>query len=613
MSSVAADPLNLPVDRAEINAGTVRRTAFYRQSRGEAIFTWLHHPDHGVLPGHGVVICPPIGYEQIHAHRGLRHLADALAQTGFPVLRFDYHGTGDSAGVDEDADRHETWLTNIRDAIAWMQNHLGCTQISLVGLRLGAALAVQVAQEQAVENLVLWAPVVKGRLYVREMKALALTATTKPQPLPEAPDDIEAAGFVLTKQTADALSRIDLLTSRPRCQHALIVTRDDLPADTRLLDHWSALGIDARQTALPGYADMMAEPHFTKVPRLAIGQIVDWLSAQPPPPAESSRQLTVIDAAPAEAWISGGHIHERAFQISDQPDLFGVISEPGNLTVEELPLVVLLNAGSAYHVGPSRLYTLLARRLAADGFRCLRLDMCGLGDSVTTDADKENETYAATAFRDVELTLKACQARLGANRVVLMGLCSGAYVAFQSAAQLANPVIVESVLINPLTFYWKDGMTLETAPAVAHGKFHYYWNAALQPRKWLKLLTGRTQLGILGAARMLIERLRQAAGAAVLAAPIPTNAEPGHPAVEDLPADLDRVAKAGRRLSCFFADSDPGYSILMFHARRKVNELRHAGLLDVTFIPDSDHTFSERVPRRAFLQAIAAHLANRYR
>ena len=30
----------------------------------------------------------------MHAHRGLRHLAEALAEKQFPVLRFDYDGTG---------------------------------------------------------------------------------------------------------------------------------------------------------------------------------------------------------------------------------------------------------------------------------------------------------------------------------------------------------------------------------------------------------------------------------------------------------------------------------------------------------------------------------------
>ena len=58
---------------------------------------------------------------------------------------------------------------------------------------------------------------------------------------------------------------------------AVIVARDDLHADSGLLDHLRGLGIDARQTIQPGYADMMAEPHYTKVPHEAIAEIVSWM------------------------------------------------------------------------------------------------------------------------------------------------------------------------------------------------------------------------------------------------------------------------------------------------------------------------------------------------
>src|SRR3954447_11756882 len=120
-------------------AGGVRRTAFYFESQGQWLFAWLHRRERGAHPDHGVLICPPLGHEQVHAHRRLRHLADALAEAGFPVVRFDYHGTGDSAGSDEDPERFPTWLANTRDALGWMTHRLGCQRLSLVGLRLGAA------------------------------------------------------------------------------------------------------------------------------------------------------------------------------------------------------------------------------------------------------------------------------------------------------------------------------------------------------------------------------------------------------------------------------------------------------------------------------------------
>ncbi len=128
-----------------VTAPAVERVPFYLESLHQGIFAWMHFCDSVRRFSHGVVICPPIGYEQIHSHRSLRHLADACARAGFPTLRLDYHGTGDSPGSDEDPARCETWLANIRDAHAWMRRELGCERMSLVGLRLGATLIARAA------------------------------------------------------------------------------------------------------------------------------------------------------------------------------------------------------------------------------------------------------------------------------------------------------------------------------------------------------------------------------------------------------------------------------------------------------------------------------------
>ena len=161
-----------------------------------------------------------------------------------------------------------------------------------------------------------------------------------------------------------------------------------------------------------------------------------------------------------------------------------------------MPLIVLLNAGSSYRIGPGRLYVFLARQLAAQGYRTVRLDFCGLGDSVTPDSKHENNPHSPTALRDVDLVLRDLQQRYGIGKIVLMGLCSGAYAAFQAAAQIQNSAVVESVLINPLTFFWKDGLTLDDSSVKQLVSSHYYAWAALRPMKWLKLLTGRSKIGL---------------------------------------------------------------------------------------------------------------------
>ncbi len=698
----------------QTSSGTesVRRTPFYLESQGQPLFAWLHHRVELTGFDHGVLICPPIGYEQLHSHRSLRHLADRLAQQAVPVLRFDWHGTGDSAGTDEDPARLTTWLANIRDAVRWMREQLGCRQISLVGLRLGGTLAALVAAELEIDNLVLWCPITKGRAYVREMKAISLTAEAAPRTV-DADGSIEAAGFVLSAETAGDLSQLDLLTSfaiqnetserggvsplalprrtdaaLPRRADAqepgglrrpaqkelkwtlgrvLLVSRDDLPDDVRLSDHLSATGLTVEQLRVPGFVEMMQEPHRSQVPEVAITQITTWLVQHISVTASATSMIDFRRATPNSALISPAvnslhneisqYLRKSAIRFSEQPDLFGIVCEPAIATSNELPLVVLLNAGSSYRIGPGRLYVFLARQLAAQGFRTVRLDLCSLGDSVSSDSTHENDPHPATAFRDVDLVLKQLQQRYGATKIVLMGLCSGAYAAFQSAAQIQNPALVESILINPLTFFWKEGMSLDVSPVKQLVSAHYYLDAALQPAKWLRLLRGQTKIGFVGAVKVVLRKLgvlglaktatrRDArkrscviepnqtasprggtsitvvadaasvgsdAGSirhdgAVIDGPIPS-----HPQEEDVPADLDRIANSGRTLSLFFATTDPGFSILTHYAQRKVKQLRRTGQLSVSFIPDADHTFTMRAARQALSREITDHLCRRYR
>ena len=57
-----------------------------------------------------------MGEEGRAAHRTFRRLAEELAEAGIVALRFDYDGTGDSAGLQDDPDRVAAWLASIEAA-----------------------------------------------------------------------------------------------------------------------------------------------------------------------------------------------------------------------------------------------------------------------------------------------------------------------------------------------------------------------------------------------------------------------------------------------------------------------------------------------------------------
>jgi alpha-beta hydrolase superfamily lysophospholipase len=576
----------------------VRRAPVYFGSRGAWLFGWVHRGDAAHTHRRGVVICAPGGHEQLHAHRALRHLADALAAAGFPVMRFDLHGTGDSDGADDDPDRIATWLANLRSAAGWMRDSLGCAEVSVVGLRFGAALAARAAADEPLADLVLWAPVLKGRAYVREMKFLSKAAGV---PL-EKGAAIEAAGFVLSEQTAQDLTDIDLIQLRPQCRRALLVDRDDLPADPQLLEHLRGLGIEVQRTVQSGFANMVAEPHLGKVPHQAIAEIVSWFCRGE---AGARAELPPEQAQPAAALVAGPGrelLRERALCICPRPNLFGILSEPvpDTTATVELPAIVLLNAGSAHHVGPNRLHVALARRLAAAGFRCLRMDLHGLGDSVTASSELENETYPPTAFRDVGLVMNFLKKEMGVGRMVLMGLCSGAYYAFQSAVQFDDPALLECVMINPLTFFWREGMVVETPQTMKLKIRQQIQSAALNGDPLSENSDDREH-------RCATEQPQRVRGAS------DTAAFPSHPATDDLAGDLVCAARTKRLLTFLFSRSDPGYDILTFSAKRLVDEMCATGQMRVGFIEGADHNFTRRVPREALLDAIVADLSGRYR
>ncbi|HEY1229489.1 MAG TPA: alpha/beta hydrolase, partial [Ramlibacter sp.] len=126
---------------------------------------WYHAP---TTPWHdlAVVLCPPIGFEAVSSYPTQVQLAMALADAGLPVLRVDYHGTGDSAGDSSSPDRVEAWLASIEAAGAQARLRSGATEVALLGIRLGATLAVEAARRLGgVDSLLLWAPCASGKAF----------------------------------------------------------------------------------------------------------------------------------------------------------------------------------------------------------------------------------------------------------------------------------------------------------------------------------------------------------------------------------------------------------------------------------------------------------------
>jgi len=201
---------------------------FYFGEEPNLLFGVYHPPQTGACSKVGVILCYPVGQEYIRSHRAFLRLARLLSSTGFHVLRFDFYGSGDSAGDGEQASVGR-WIADISTAVDELRGGCDVGRICLIGLRLGGTLAAIAGAERGdIDGLVLWDPVVEGRAYLKELKSLHKEwlrgSFAKSQPRFGREQHDEVLGFALTDSVQKQLQELDLLTlGRKPANNVLVI------------------------------------------------------------------------------------------------------------------------------------------------------------------------------------------------------------------------------------------------------------------------------------------------------------------------------------------------------------------------------------------------------
>jgi len=145
-------------------------SGFFFGPKEKKLFGFYHSPQGDAQ---AVLISPPWGVEYQYAHRALRSLAQRLAEQGCHVFRFDFSGTGDSWGKCQDAGLNQ-WMDDLDEAARELRSLSGKESFDLVGLRLGATMAMKFAGSAGgVGNLVLWDPILDGQAWLQELQQVA--------------------------------------------------------------------------------------------------------------------------------------------------------------------------------------------------------------------------------------------------------------------------------------------------------------------------------------------------------------------------------------------------------------------------------------------------------
>lgn len=552
------------------------------------VFTTLYRPL-GATRNLGVVLCAPPFHEYVHSHRAYRHLAEKLATAGIAVARFDYSGLGCSSDDLFAPQLIDTWVSDIVAQAELLSTSAGITQLGLFGFRFGATLAAMAAEKLSPRALAVWNPIASGKSYARELQAIAKFSEVPPEP-----DQgfLECAGFAVTPETLEAIKRAKF-TPIPAAVAGLVVHEGE-QSDVAGL---GGANPGVRFLVGEGAAGVLEEPHKTVVPHVVLDQIRDWFTER----AEATSDTAWEGAALESSWVLPSGTTETL--VTSERGIVGVMTYPARDTAPELAVIVA-NAGSVHLPGPNQVNVELTRFLGDHGVASLRIDLSNLGESCVGTPEQENVTYPDQGVEDVLSAVDGLAETLPGRKIVLSGVCSGAYHSFQAAIQARqDSKLAGALLINPLTYYWEKGSSILSRDDLKTvGQEQYYAQSMRDPKRWMKLLSGNVDVSQLaGFVRRAAVRQSKNAGKKLLE-------RVGLVEKSRLAADAERVLSAKRYLRFIFSDTDPGYKLLLHQGGSAIAELLKANRLPLAFITRSDHTFAHWKSRREMFEVALDNL-----
>ncbi len=558
----------------------------YFGAPAERLFGWVHAPE-APHRGTGVVLCPPVGYEHLCSYTTLRQLAEELAADGFYVLRFDYPCTGDSAGA---CDRVSvaSWLSGVRAAVDELRRVASLERIAVVGLRMGATLAATAAARwPGIDGLVLWAPFRSGRAFRRELIALGGGGGA-----PGSGESLaEAGGFAYPAAMLEEFASIDLTAlERAPAPAVLIVWRDDLKPDAKLTGALAATGavVDEEQPA--GTAQLVRGVSYeVDVPDAVLGRIRRWLRSRFPDRTDVRAPVRGIDSP---CCMVRPDVVETPVRFGAE-GLFGIMSEPASGRRQRDTALAFLNTGVDHRIGTSRMSVTLARNWAALGYRVLRFDLAGIGDSPAPAGGGKAAPYSPNDIDQVRSAVTFVHHR-GAERAVVVGLCSGGHTAMR--AVLHGLPVTGACAMNP-QLYWRTGdslrLQLESNDLLLEGR--RVRQSARSRKKWVRLLTGR--IDVKATCRVLLRHARAW-----------SRDRDAVRRAREAVADMRALGAAPVPSFVVFSEGDPGLRYLHTFAPRGIESLPARSSLRIAELPGADHTFTARHSRDSLETLLTEYL-----
>ncbi len=434
----------------------------------------LHRPEQH--RGVAVLIVNDFGFAGMCAYWSWRHLADQLAAQGIPALRIDLPGTGDSPPVS--GNRVECWPVAVTEALDWLCTHDPALRVCVVGLRLGAMLALNAVRNDArVVSLHLIQPFMSGSDYVAFASAGA--AGEDPAFSGHFAEGRMLAGHYLKQNELQSLLQMQSRFDALRVPLQVIDYADSAVAYSAVfLAQAEQVGVQLVRHTDDDVEQWLVDAPYTRLPacfaRLQQSlqeYLAEWRPTYLPFMTECSGQaygteqvMTCVDA--------------------DQSVQHGVLVVPRIVRAPNA-VVLLFGTSANRRCGIHDNNTFWARELARAGIASLRFDATGFGDSAPRTGHGDNDLLVEWNHTDAALWLGKLQP-LGYVRFGVLGLSTGGYNAFHCA--LHHPQVTAVMGINVARFVIRESLDEILRTQIKPSS--RYLTAAFNPDTWLRLLRG---------------------------------------------------------------------------------------------------------------------------
>jgi pimeloyl-ACP methyl ester carboxylesterase len=278
-------------------------------------------------------------------------------------------------------------------------------------------------------------------------------------------------------------------------------------------------------------------------------------------------------------------IHHQVVMLGARKTLVGMMTQPAEYEQDDRPVFVILNSGIIHRVGHHRMYVSLARALAGAGYRVLRFDLAGIGDS---EGRGDGLSLLEGVLADVREVVDWLATARGARRIILVGLCSGADHSLVYG--ISDPRVCGLVLLDP------------SIPPTRGYYLRYFLRHVVRPQSWINIAAGRGGWW---------KRLRKLLGVAHDDAWERYRLDLSDPAIRVfLQNAYQRSMDLGMQCLAVFTSGLPHQHNYRRQILDAFQTVPFAGRLQLEYFPGCDHVFTSETDRKRLFGIVMAWAQN---